>query len=190
MTNFLEDFQKMRFSLGDCLSTSDWISHANIKINDSSNGLFFSRKPGDNTFNYFCALYKPPLSKKCVFKVTVKSLYETDRFIDVGIASKSKFNKIKTNFVNSFSSGGISYCGYSHGGGLTGNYPSTSANSSDGMKPGAHFYLSFQPKKEIKFYNDQKTINLQMSMVNKTEDYFLFCVLYHPQTSYHMEKIE
>ena len=56
-------------------------------------------------------------------------MYEGDRFVDVGIMPKSKFESTKGNFVNSFNSGGISYCGYSHGGGLTGNYPTTGSNN-------------------------------------------------------------
>ena len=36
---------------------------------------------------------------------------------------KTKYDATKSTFVNSFNSGAISYCGYSHGGGLTGTYP-------------------------------------------------------------------
>lgn len=43
--------------------------------------------------------------------------------------NKAKFDETKGNFINSWNSGGISYCGYSHGSSLTGNYPSTSSSS-------------------------------------------------------------
>lgn len=93
---------------------------------------------------------------------------------------KSKFESTKTGLINSFNSGGISYCGYSHGGGLTGNYPTTSSSGANGMKPGAHFYFEYEPKKHIKYYNDEKTINLKLDMTSKTDDYYLFGVVYHP----------
>ena len=93
---------------------------------------------------------------------------------------KSKYDSTKGTLVNSFNSGGISYCGYSHGGGLTGSYPTTGSNNANGMKPGAHFYMYYEPGKIVKFYNDEKTINLSLSMENKTGDYYLFGVVYHP----------
>lgn len=59
--------------------------------------------------------------------------------------NKSKVDTTKSNFVNSWNSGGISYCGYAHGSSLTGTYPTTTHNSGDGLKPGDHFYLDFKP---------------------------------------------
>lgn len=103
---------------------------------------------------------------------------------------KSKYESTKNTYVNSFNSGGISYCGYSHSGGLTGSYPTTSSNNANGMKPGAHFYMYYEPEKIIKFYNDEKTINLSLSMEGKTGDYYLFGVVYHPQTKYTITKVE
>ena len=50
----------------------------------------------------------------------IENVYEPDRFIDVGIIDKNKFNQVKNTLVCNFSSGGISYCGYSHSGGLIG----------------------------------------------------------------------
>lgn len=115
---------------------------------------------------------------KCVFKVNVEAVYESDRFVDVGIMPKSKFESTKGNFVNSFSSGGISYCGYSYGGGLSGDSPTTSASSTDGLKPGDSFYFSYDPGVEIKYYNDSGTLNMSMTLTET--EYYLFCVVYHP----------
>jgi len=107
---------------------------------------------------------------KCIYKVNVEAVYDSDRFVDVGIMPKSKWESTKNGFINSFSSGGISYCGYSHGGGLNGNYPTTSASSTDGLKPGDHFYMCYEPGVQIKFYNDQGTVDLKMDLTNNAEE--------------------
>lgn len=123
---------------------------------------------------------KEPLMTKSIFKINVKAVYESDRFVDVGIMPKSKWESTKSGWLNSWSSGGISYCGYSHCGGLNGNYPTTSASDSNGLKPGDHFYFEYEPEKHITYYNDAKTINLTMDMTGKTEEHYLFAVVYHP----------
>lgn len=158
----------------------DWICHNNLLIEDSEYGVRFSRKPEDQSFNYFCGLYTQPLTEPCTFKVHVEAVYESDRYVDFGIITKSKYDTTKGTLTNSFSSGSISYCGYSHGGGLTGNYPSTSASSSDGLKPGSHFYMRYEPGVTIKFYDDDNKINLNMDMTGKTDEYYLTCTVYHP----------
>lgn len=125
-------------------------------------------------------MFNEPLLDTCVFKVEVLAVYESDRFVDVGICPKSKYDSIKNGYINSFNSGGISYCGYSHGGGLTGNYPSTSSSGVNGMKAGSHFYFRYEPGVEIKYYDDDNTINLKLDMSGKTDEYYLFGVCYHP----------
>ena len=92
-------------------------------------GLQFSRKQIDSAFNYFSALYDEPITQDTIIKIHVEAVYESDRFVDVGIMNKTKFDETKGNFINSWNSGGISYCGYSHGSSLTGNYPSSSSSS-------------------------------------------------------------
>lgn len=63
-------------------------------------------------------------------KIHVEAVYTGDRFVDVGIVNQSKFDTIKNGgFINSWNSGGISYCGYAHGSSLTGTYPTTTHNS-------------------------------------------------------------
>lgn len=93
---------------------------------------------------------------------------------------KTKWESTKNGFINSFNSGGISYCGYSHSGGLNGDYPTTSASDSNGMGPGKHFYMRYEPGKEIKFYNDEGTINMHKSLEGVTEEHYMFMVVYHP----------
>lgn len=164
------------------LNLGQFIHHPNIELSlYETGGIKVDRKEGDSSFNYFTILLTEPLLTSCVFKVDVLAVYETDRFVDVGICAKSKYDTIMNgSFINSFNSGGISYCGYSHGGGLSGNYPSTSANGVNGMKPGAHFYFKYEPGVEIKYYDDNDTINLKLDMTGKNEEYYLFAVCYHP----------
>ncbi len=121
-----------------------------------------------------------PLMETCVFKVNVKTVYEADRFVDVGIMPETKFNTTKTGFVNSFNSGGISYCGYSKGGGLTGTMLTSGSSDANGLKPGSHFYMRYEPGVEVKFYDDDGKINLKLDMTGKDTNYYLFCVCYHP----------
>lgn len=122
-----------------------FIGHANLNLEERDEGILVERKEGDASFNYFTSLMTEPLLEPCVFKVDVLAVYESDRYVDVGIMTKSKFNSTKGTFVNSFNSGGISYCGYSHGGGLTGKYPTTSSSDNRGLKPGSHFYFRYEP---------------------------------------------
>ena len=58
------------------------------------------------------------------------------------------------------------------------------------MGPGKHFYFEYEPKKQIRYYDDDNTINLKLDMSSKTDDYYLFAVVYHPQTIYTITKIE
>jgi hypothetical protein len=178
--HFLDEFTKLKFYIKGNLNSDLFFGHANIKIEDADQGVQFSRNQGDSSFNYFCCLMKEPLLDKCIYKVNVLAVYDSDRFVDVGIMAKSKWESTQNGWLNSWSSGGISYCGYSHCGGLNGNYPTTSASDGSGLKPGDHFYLDYEPGKAITYYNDAKTINLTMDMTGKNEEYYLFTVVYHP----------
>ena len=180
--SFIDDFQKIKFYIKGAFSFDIDLfkKHANLNLEHKEDGILVERKEGDSSFNYFTCIYDEPLTEPCVFKVDVLAVYESDRFVDVGIMPKSKVDSTTGTFINSFNSGGISYCGYSHGGGLTGSYPTTTSSDAKGMKPGSHFYFRYEPKKEIKFYDDENTINLKLDMKNKTGDYYLFGVCYHP----------
>lgn len=131
-----------------------------------------------------------PLLEPCTYKVHVEAVYEGDRYVDFGIITKSKYDSTKNGFINTFNSGGISYCGYSVSGGVSGTYLTTSSNSGSGLKPGSHFYMRYEPGVIIKYYNDEGTIDLKLDMTGKNDEYYLFCVNYHPQTIYQVQKIE
>ena len=188
--NFLDEFSKLKFAIKGNLSADDWICHNNIEIEEIPEGLHFQRKPEDTSNNYFTALYTIPLDSPCTFKINVEEVYPSDRYVDFGIMKKSKYETTKSNFINSFNSGAISYCGYSLSGGITGTSLTTGSSNEDGLKSGSHFYLHYDPGVEVKFYDDDGKIDLKKSMTGDTEEYYLFCVIYHPPTKYYIERID
>lgn len=191
LLNFLDQFSKLKFTIrNNNMSADDWIGHTNIQIEDTPQGLHFERKTEDTSNNYFCSMYTIPLDQPCTFKVNVEAVNESDRFVDVGIMPKSKFETTKTGFVNSFSSGGISFCGYSHGGGLTGKTLTSGSSDENGLKPGSHFYMRYEPGVEVRFYDDDEKLDLKKSMEGITEEHYLFAVLYHPPVKYSIERID
>jgi len=182
--SFIKDFEKLKFGIKGKVNVDDWVKHNNIVIEDDPNGLLFTRGPNDTSFNYFCCLYTVPLDNACKFKITIQSIYESDRFLDFGIVTKSKFDEIQNGgFINSFASGGISFCGYSHSGGLSGKTLTSSSTDPNGFKPGDHCIMEYVPGESIKFYNEEDTVNMSKPMNGFNDTYYLFLVLYHPQAS-------
>jgi hypothetical protein len=181
---FIDDFSKLKFVVrkGGCLA-DDWMHHENIQIEDVPEGVHFKRKEENTENNYFCSLYTQPLDTSCLFKINIEAVYESDRYVDIGIIPKSRYEDTKSNFLNSFDSGSISFCGTNKAGGLEGS-------SGDGLKPGSHFYLKYDPGVEVAFYNDDMTINLKKNMSGVTEEYYLFGTCYYPQVAFVIERIE
>lgn len=187
----LSDFSKLRFNITGGLNASDWLGHANILITDESSSLKISRKPEDTTFNYFCAICTQPLESSCVYKLTINSIYESDRFLDFGIVDKNKFNSIQSDgFINTFGSGGISFCGYSSTGGLSGAQLTSGHTDISGFKEGDYVYLEYTLGSEIKVYNESLSNNLSYSGLSPNTEYYLFVVVYHPQASATLEKLK
>lgn len=186
----MDEFSKLKFYIKGELRIEDFTGHSNIELVENELGIQFKRKPEDSAFNYFTVVSLEPLLEDCLYKVHVEAVYESDRFVDVGIMPKSKWTTTKGDFVNSFNSGGISFCGYSHGGGINGTTLTSSASDSNGLGPGKHFYMKYEPGKTIRFYNDEGTLDMTKDMTGVTEEHYLFCVVYHPQTIYTLEKIE
>ncbi len=82
--------------------------------------------------------------------------------------------------MNTFGSGGISFCGYSYTGGLTGSSRTSSHTDSRGYAPGDITYIEYDNINKISFYNDDASNNLSYSNLISTTEYYLFMVLYHP----------
>ena len=137
----IKDFEKLSLTLNNSLLVDDFSHHPSINIKDLSNSIVFERKTNDSAFNYYCCLYKNPLVNLSTFKINVIQVYENDRYIDIGLVNKNKFNQIQQKYINSFNSGGISFCGYSCSGGLTGVYSTKNSGDAKGLKPGYEYYM-------------------------------------------------
>ena len=169
------------------LPTTDWIHHPKIQINTTEKGLLFSRSSPDLKKDYYTALYTKPLNSVSTFKIQIEEISQSDSFVDFGIIKKSKYNEIERNFINPFDSGAISYCGYSYSGKNLGLKGKVNGN---GLKRGSSFYMKYEPGVEVSFYDDERRLDLRMSMRRDYDEYFLFCVVYDKDTKFFVEKIE
>jgi len=89
----LNEFSKLSFHIrGGQLAIDKFFFHNNLDVKEVAQGIQFSRKPTDSAFNYFTALYDEPITEHTILKVHVEAVYTGDRFVDVGIMNKSKFD--------------------------------------------------------------------------------------------------
>ena len=186
---FIKYFETFKLSIPKKLNADDWVKSPDILIENDSGGLIFKRAPEDSTCSYFCALYTIPIEVPSKFKITIQSIEENDRFLDFGIVTKSGYDTIiDNNFIKPFGSSGISYCGYACTGGLSGAYLTSDCYDEKGFRPGVQCTMEYIPNEVIKFYNEDKTIDMSMSMEDSTETYYLFLVIFHPETSCFLER--
>lgn len=192
-TKFIDEFSKIKFvSIGGNgkLRAEDWLGHINIMVEEEGPCLTFTRGPEDGTSNYFCVLNSVPLSDSCTYKLTIQGICESDRFLDFGIVDKSRYDSIVSgDFINSFNSGAISFCGYSYGGGLTGVTKTSGSSDSNGYSVGENTYLEYNKGSEIKFYNESLSNNLVLSGLDASTEHYLFIVLYHKEAIALLEKL-
>ena len=171
------------------LTAKDWESHENIEMEDISTGIRFKQR-NDQQDDSLAALYKKPLESHSIFKLTVEEIHPHDRSIDFGIMKENEFEKTKGFFIKQFNNGGISFNGYNATQGVTGRFLTKDNKSVDGLIPKSVFYLDYSPNKEIKFYNDDRTLDLVKRLTGDKEKYYLFCVVSHPHTVFNIEQIE
>ena len=189
--NFLDEFSKLNFRIKNTqMDAEDWIGHNYIDIEQNPEGVHFKRNANSTSSSHYCCLYQIPLDSPCLFKLHVEAVKDSERFIDFGIIKKEKFESCKSNFVCTFSSGGISFCGYTHCGGLTGKVVTTSCSSSDGYKNGSHMYMRYEPGVEIRYYDDDDKTDLKKSMTGDDNEYYLFVVVYHSEIAFTLERLE
>jgi hypothetical protein len=184
---FIQDLGRLNFCVKSQLAKNEWIISEAIEVVEVGNSLKFSRLSDNVQLNYFCAIHALPMTKTMTFKITILSVNTSDRYIDIGIMSASKFTEISGTRIYSFGSGGISYCGYSTSG-VSGTSLTTSSNSEDGFKPGETLYMRFEPRQMLTYYNDNSTIDLKSADgAVANDDYHMFAVLYHPEASFQIE---
>ena len=131
-----------------------------------------------------------PIADNCVYKLTIEGICESDRYLDFGIVEHSKYEEIANGgFLNSFSSGGISFCGYSYGGGLSGTSKTSSSSDSNGYSIGENTYMEYVKGEHIKFYNESLSNDLICKTLKNDTEYYLFLVLYHKEAIGLLERL-
>lgn len=119
---------------------------------------------------------KEPL-KKFRFKVKISGICSNDRYLDMGLVSKTRKNAC-ANLINSFGShGNYSYCGYAQSG-MTG--PMLSSTSTSGFEEGTEVFIDFNGGK-LCIYTEDRKADLNKDLPEG--EYFLFFVLYHKEAS-------
>lgn len=170
-------------------SGSDWAGSKEIEVSDEGGRLVFSRQKENSSNNYYGAFYRPKLTQPVKFKLTVLQIHESDRFLDFGIVSKSLIgDKPEDQFMLSFNSGAVSFCGYSMSS-VEGKLPTTSSNSPEGLKKDDVVYLEFKDPGTLLIYNDDRSIDLCGLNLETDADYHLFVVLYYPDTECAIERL-
>lgn len=188
---FLKDFSGLKFTAcgSKSLSADEWTGHANVGLSNEDGGIKVFRNKIDSSFGYFCILDTLPIAEACSFKLTITGVYEPDRFLDWGIVDKTKYDAIvSANYVNGWASGGISFCGYNYGGGLSGVNRTMTSSDASGYKVGDYTYMEYSKGNEIRFWNEDLTNNLTMKNL-PNEDYYMYFVVYHPQTTGFLERL-
>lgn len=170
-------------------AVSDWTSHKEIEVADEGSRLLFSRLKENNSNNYYAAYYRPKLTQPSKFKLTVNQIHESDRFLDFGIIKKSLIaDKTENDLMVSFNAGAISFCGYSMSS-VEGKMPTSSSNSSEGLKKDDTVYLEFKDPSSLFIYNDDRSVDLTGVNVETDAEYHLFVVLYYPDIECTIERL-
>ena len=95
--NVLGLFKNLKFAVYQSgkMLLEDWESHKNYGIEQEGSGLKFNRVGDDKSSSYFTALYKVPLNP-FEMRVTILGVNSGDRYVDIGIITKSKYDTIKS----------------------------------------------------------------------------------------------
>lgn len=179
---FEKELKEVQIELSGSLSPSKFKCHQSIEVSKKGSALRVRRKPGNSDFNYFAAILAEPLKPVSKFIVTIEGVNSGDPFLDIGIFDQSKLDGYVTSKVISFSSGAYSYCGTSQ---------ANLDGSAQGLvfKKGVELVITFdQPKGMIEFTTRQKSWSLKTTSLSKTDNYYFFVVLYHPESEVTVRK--
>ncbi len=67
MQKFIEDFQNLQFWVIGQFNSADWKGHDAIEMRDMNNAIEFRRKPSNQAFDYFAAVFCQPLPSEMRF---------------------------------------------------------------------------------------------------------------------------
>lgn len=178
--NFVTFLSQTKFQLSPGMDPADFIGHHLIQVEGFENSIKLKRTPNDSSFNYYCKVYQQPL-EHCKFRIVIDSIHESDRFLDIGIIDDAKLKLVRNDFVNSFGSGGISFCGYSHSS-MNGTLPTSSHTDTAGFKANDVYFFEFKPKTSLRIYNEKLSTDLSHSPLD-AKNYYFYVVLYHPEAA-------
>jgi hypothetical protein len=123
------------------------------------------------------AIQNTPLTQETKYKVTILDIYNRIKHIEFGIITKDKYNETIDTLIQSPSDNEICYWGL---GASNFNVSQNYFNSGNRLNVNTVIYLHFKPREFFKIYNDSKSINLEKSLSNNTNIYYIYTALkYH-----------
>ena len=169
---------------------STWLHNSSVEIKEK-NGITLIQQAQNIQLGSYCpTIYSPPLQQKCLFKMTINSIYQRDRYLPFGIIDQKVFDASKKDCVLKAEGIIIHYAGYKSWGNLTGIKPLVSKDDPKGLCPGKEVFLEYVPQKSVRFYDKENTIDLQRSLEGETGEFYLFVVPYTRSNSCTIEKLE
>lgn len=170
------------------LDPADWAAHKDIAVTAAGGGLRFQRLKEDPSSNYFAAVQRTPLGAPARVRMTVESIHESDRFLDFGVLRKPLLASALDSLTVSFNSGAVSFCGYSQSA-VEGKMPTSSSSSPEGFKPGDAVTLELVSAAELRFANDDLSVDLSTKALDEAAEYHLFVVLYYADCACTLERL-
>lgn len=177
--NFKSDFERLEFPFFNSCRIESFKAHPLISMEPFDTGLKLCIKKDKPNTEPTTVLYNYPLTTKALFRVTIDSVSDKDRFFDFGIVNKTlKDNIEKNGFI--FPHAQINHHSYFFSG--NGTHRSL-ANRNDKraegngfigrLQKGNEFYIEYEPGIGIRIYNLQGSIDLFGDICGDTADYYL-----------------
>ena len=134
----INDLSKLTFPVKDSFMVKDWITHINIQVKPQiqKNSLLFQRQGIDLSEDNFKAVLTNPLKGHRKFKLTIKSIYDGDRYLPFGLVTTKEAERLKGDLKSFRKSEYIFFCGYSQIGGLKGETPTDRHIDPKGLREG------------------------------------------------------
>ena len=184
--NCIKEIESIHFSPLE-MEVEDWDHHKSFKIRPVDKYLLFDRKEGYmNDWN--CALYNVPLDIQSKFKVNILSIYHKDRAMSIAVCDGAGFKKLKESYSGRTFGHTVYYNGYYHQN-LIGDLPTTNHTSKSGFDSSKEYFVEFLQDKEVRFYNEEGTLDMRGSFKGKNGPFYLFLGFHYPNTSCTVERL-
>ena len=166
-----------------------WNCHKDIGVSILGNVYLFKRIGSEKNSGDRKAFYIAPLTQYCKFKIQIKEIDTLDRKLMLGISSKKSYIEIEKT-LGSFkgSSHYHFYWGYSMIN-LQGKLETSKKDDPKGHAPEKIIFLEYIPQKEVKIYNQIKSVDLHSPIQTNEEPYYFFVNLPRFGSSCTVEKV-